>query len=98
AAIAFHGRFRVYTIATLVFTTALALTSIWYVTEFIANRPTPWMGIVERTGQYVMNLWYAVLAVMLLRRRPGGPGVTTTGPGDATSRASSGDVASFGLV
>jgi hypothetical protein len=70
AAIAFPGRFRVYTIATLVFTTALVLTSIWYVAQFIANQPTPWMGVVERTGQYVMNLWYAVLAVVLLRRRP----------------------------
>ena len=98
AAIAFPGRFRVYTIATLVFTTALALTSIWYVAEFIASRPTPWMGIVERTGQYAMNLWYAVLAVMLMRRRHAGSGVLTAVPGDATSRASSSGVASFRLV
>jgi hypothetical protein len=94
AAVAFPGRFRVYTIATLVFTTALALSAIWFVSEFMAGRPTPWMGAVERTGQYVMNLWYAVLAVVLLRRKPAGQRVVTTVAGDATSRASSSDVAS----
>jgi hypothetical protein len=78
AAVAFPGRFRVYTLATLVFTAALALSAIGFVSEFMAGRPTPWMGAVERDtelfGQYVMNLWYAVLAVMLLRRKPAGPG------------------------
>ncbi len=67
-AMAFPGRFRMYTITTLAFTTILAASSISYVPAVIANEPTPWMGAFERAGQYATNLWYAVLAVMLLRR------------------------------
>jgi hypothetical protein len=48
SAVAFGGRFRVYTIATIVFTMALALTSIGYVPAVIANEPTPWMGAIKR--------------------------------------------------
>ena len=70
-AIAFHGRFRVYTVVTIVVTTLLALTAFWYVPAVFANEPTPWMGIAERAGQYATNLWYAVFAAMLLRRSPG---------------------------
>ena len=67
-ALAFRGGFRRYTVATLVFTTVLAISAVPYVMTFIANKPTPWMGAVERTGQYATNLWYAVLATVLLRR------------------------------
>jgi hypothetical protein len=28
------------------------------------------MGAAERASQYAMNLWYAVLAVVLLRKQP----------------------------
>ena len=66
AAIAFRGWFRRYTVATMVFTTALALSAIGFVTAFLAHRPTPWMGVAERAGQYAANLWYAMLAVVLL--------------------------------
>ena len=68
AAIAFRKWFRTYTVATIVFTTALAISAFAYIPDFIANQPTPWMGAVERTGQYSINLWYAVLAVVLLRQ------------------------------
>jgi hypothetical protein len=68
AAIAFRGRFRVYTIATLVFTTALAIASLRYVPAVIANELTPWMGALERAAQYATNLWYGALAVLLLQR------------------------------
>ena len=76
AAKAFPGRFRVYTIATIVFTTALAISGFAYVPAVIANEPTPWMGVIERTAQYATNVWYAALAAMLLRtpRRPYGFG------------------------
>ena len=69
-AMAFPGRFRRYTIASLIFTTTLALSSVYFVMAFIANEPTAWMGAVERTGQYVQNLWYAVLAAKLLHESP----------------------------
>lgn len=72
AAIAFKGRFRVYTVATIVFTTLLALSAVSFVTAFIAQQPTPWMGATERAGQYAANLWYAMLATVLLRYRATG--------------------------
>jgi hypothetical protein len=68
-AIAFRGWFRVYTVTTIVFTTVLAIAGLSYVSAVIANQPTPWMGAIERAAQYATNLWYAVLALMLLRQR-----------------------------
>ena len=74
-AVAFPGRFRIYTVMTIVFTSALAAFSMSYVPAIIANEPTPWMGVTERVAQYATNFWYAVLAVVLLRRqRPGETG------------------------
>ena len=67
-AVAFRGWFRAYTVTTIVVTSALAVLGFSYVTAVIANEPTPWMGATERASQYATNLWYAVLAVMLLRR------------------------------
>ena len=71
-AMAFRGRFRVYTITTLVVTSILAILSMSNVLAFIANEPTPWMGATERAAQYATNLWYAVLAVLLRRQQPAG--------------------------
>ena len=67
-AVAMRGWFRRYTIATLVVTTVLALAGFSYVSAVVANEPTPWMGATERAAQYATNLWYAVLAVVLLRQ------------------------------
>jgi len=67
-AVAFPGRFRAYTIATIVYTSGLALLSLSYIPAVIANQPTPWMGALERASQYATNVWYAALAVVLLRR------------------------------
>lgn len=69
AAIAFPGRFRVYTVATIVVTSLLAVMGLSHVTAVFSNRPTPWMGATERASQYLTNLWYAVLAVKLRPRR-----------------------------
>ncbi len=69
AAIASRGRFRVYTVATIVFSTSLVIMSVPLITAFMANQPTPWMGAMERAGQYATNLWYAVLASMLMERK-----------------------------
>jgi hypothetical protein len=67
-AVVFRGGFRTYTGTTLIFTTLLAIISMSHIRAFVANEPTPWMGATERASQYATNLWYAVLAVMLLRR------------------------------
>jgi len=77
AAIAFRGRFRVYTVATIVFTTTLMIMSVSLITAFIANQPTPWMGAMERAGQYATNLWYAVFATVLIGQAP--PDVNSEG-------------------
>ena len=67
-AVAFKGRFRVYTITTIIFTSILAIWSMSYVPAIIDQRPTPWMGALERAAQYATNLWYTVFAIMLMRR------------------------------
>jgi hypothetical protein len=72
-AVAFRGWFRVYAVTTIVFTTVLATISLSFVSAFVANQPTPWMGATERASQYATNLWYAVLAVVLLRQHPSAP-------------------------
>jgi hypothetical protein len=66
-AVAFRGAFRVYTVATIVFSFVLAIIGFSFVDAVIANQPTPWMGAAERAAQYATNLWYAVLAIALLR-------------------------------
>jgi hypothetical protein len=33
------------------------------------NKPTPWMGVIERVNIYGIMLWVIVLAFCLLRRR-----------------------------
>lgn len=66
-ALAFRGWFRVYTVATIAFTSILAIIGFSYIPAIVANEPTPWMGASERAAQYATNAWYAVLAVVLLR-------------------------------
>lgn len=67
--VAFRGWFRAYTIATIIFTSVLAVIGFSYISAVIANQPTPWMGASERASQYAMNVWYAVLALMLLSQQ-----------------------------
>lgn len=39
------------------------------VSELQANRPTHVLGLAERAGQYVHQLWHAVFAIVLLRQQ-----------------------------
>ena len=68
AGVAIRWPFRAYTFTTLAFTSVLAIVSMSMVSRFLAQQPTPWMGATERASQYGMNLWYAMLAVVLWRR------------------------------
>jgi hypothetical protein len=68
-AVAYSGAFRTYTVATIVFTSVLAIVGFSFVPAVIANQPTPWMGAAERAAQYATNLWYAAFAVLLLREQ-----------------------------
>lgn len=63
----FPGWFRAYSWVTLVFVAATAASAFLFVPEFLANQPTPWMGLAERAGQYAHQAWHAVFAMALLR-------------------------------
>ncbi len=71
-AVAYRGWFRVYTVSTILFTSVFAVIGFSYVSAVMVNQATPWMGASERASQYATNLWYAVLAAMLLRQQRGG--------------------------
>ena len=69
AAIAFPGRFRAYSIVTLVLLLVPAIFAFRLAPLVDANAPTPWLGISERFAQYETGVWQVVLATVLLRRQ-----------------------------
>ena len=62
------GRFRRYSLVTLLTVGALGLVSVPYGSRLAAGQSTPGFGIVERVVIYASLLWVAVLAAALLRR------------------------------
>jgi hypothetical protein len=66
---AFKGWFRSYSAATVLFLLVPAVLSFSNITAFVANQPTPGMGLTERASQYGYQLWQALLAGVLLARR-----------------------------
>ena len=69
AAVAFPGRFRLYSIATLVLLLVPAIFAFRLAPLVDTNAPTPWLGISERFAQYETGVWQVVLAILLLRRQ-----------------------------
>ena len=69
-AFALGKRFRIYSFATLATLIALGAASGRYGAQLAAGQPTPGFGIIERILIYSCMLWFAVLAVALLRRPP----------------------------
>lgn len=69
AVAAFHGRFRIYTAATIVVLLLPAVFAFQYAPEVQANQPTPGLGLGERVAQYAYALWQSILAIVLLRER-----------------------------
>jgi hypothetical protein len=63
---AFRNWFRYYSILTILIVVALATLAFSYVPAAAANQPTSWLGLSERSSQYVHQLWHAVLAIVLL--------------------------------
>jgi hypothetical protein len=66
-AVAFGGWFRRYSIATII---VLLACGFWTGVEapmVSANEPTPWLGVIERILFASFVLWFAVLAIVLLR-------------------------------
>lgn len=71
AAAALGSRFRFYTIATIALMLAFGAWSASAAPPIEAGLPTPWIGVKERLFWYVYQLWFAVLALTLLRQRTG---------------------------
>lgn len=59
--------FRFYTIATLVLILAFGAWTGVKSPGIEAGLPTPWLGIIERVWWYAYQIWFAVLALTLLR-------------------------------
>jgi hypothetical protein len=67
-AFAFGTRFRVYSVATLALVIICGALAGASGAKLAAGEPTPGFGILERINIYASLLWFAVLAVTLLRR------------------------------
>jgi hypothetical membrane protein len=66
---ALGGRFRIYSIVTLLIGFACAAITATYTSAMQANLPTPGLGIWERISAGAYMAWLAVLAVALRRKR-----------------------------
>lgn len=64
--------FRRYTIITLVLVLAFGAWSGMSAPDVAAGLPTPWLGVKERIFWYTYQLWFAVLALRLLRQEAAG--------------------------
>lgn len=70
AARALGRRFRLYSIATIAVVLIFGAWSGIDAPRLEAGLATPWLGVKERVFWYAYQLWFAVLAVRLLRERP----------------------------
>lgn len=66
-AMAFGKRFRLYSIATIVILVVFGALAGLDGPRIAANLPTPWLGVTERINIFGYLLWFAVLAIALLR-------------------------------
>jgi len=76
AAMGFAGsalgrRFRLYTVATIVLVLLFGAWSGMDAPRIEAGLATPWAGVKERIFWYTYQLWFAMLALTLLREREG---------------------------
>ena len=58
SAVVFRGWFRIYSVGTLLLMTGFG----------IEQNDTPWAGAFERVNAYALMVWFALLAVTVLRR------------------------------
>ena len=63
----FGKRFRSFSYATILTMVVCGLLVGVQTSALTANEPTPWLGVEERMNAYASMLWFAVLAVGLLR-------------------------------
>ncbi|MHB1297882.1 MAG: DUF998 domain-containing protein [Gemmatimonadaceae bacterium] len=69
AGVAFSRNFRGYTIITIVIVLAFGGWSAMDIPQVEAGIATPWVGVKERIFWYSYQLWFVVLAAVLLRER-----------------------------
>jgi len=60
-------KFRYYSFATIVIVVAFGVLTSMQIPQLEAGQPTPGMGLTERVNIYATMLWFAVLAVSLLK-------------------------------
>jgi hypothetical protein len=75
-ATAFDKRFRLYSIATILFVLAFGAFTGMDASKVAADEPTPWVGITERIAVFGSMLWIAVLAIAILRVQASRPQAT----------------------
>jgi hypothetical protein len=68
-AVAFKGIFRIYSIVTMTLFIVFGILAGLMQPQYVANLPTPMMGIWERINIYGYMIWIFVLSIMLLRLR-----------------------------
>jgi hypothetical protein len=59
--------FRFYSFATIVIVLTFGVLTGLQVPQLEARQSTPWMGLTERVNIYATMLWFAVLAIAILR-------------------------------
>lgn len=64
----YRNWFRFYSIVTVLLQIIPAIIAFSFVPLFIANQPTPWLGLTERISQYGYQLWLFVLTILLLQK------------------------------
>jgi Protein of unknown function (DUF998) len=67
SAVAFRGWFRIYAVGTLLVMTGFGLAS-GNAIQGLEQNDTPWAGAFERVNAYALMVWFALLAVTVLRR------------------------------
>jgi CubicO group peptidase (beta-lactamase class C family)/hypothetical membrane protein len=67
-AFALGRRFRIYSLVTVLIVIGFGALTTPFPARMAAGQPTPGFGIIERIDVYTLMLWFAVLAIALLRR------------------------------
>jgi hypothetical protein len=73
-AAAFAGRFRLYSIVTIIVLLVFGALVGMDGPKIGANEPTPWVGVTERINVFCAMLWFAVLSIALIRAKGGRSG------------------------
>ncbi len=76
-AIALRGRFRWYSIGTAAILLAFGILTGPAIAGISTGQPTPWAGVIERITIFMDLQWVAVLATVLLLRRPAHSAIET---------------------